>query len=586
MPAVTAGSSPLSGWTLYRRLLRYALPHWKIFGIAIVAMAAFAMTDTGFAALMQPMLDESFVARDPQLVRLIPILLIGLFVVRGATGFVCDYGMMWVGRRIVQQLREEMFRHLLRLPVAYYDAASTGKLTARLIYHVEQVAQASTSSLTILIRDTLTIIFLVAWMFYVSGWLAALFLVTAPAMAALVRHISGRFRQINRRLQNSMADVTQVAEEVIEGHRIVKTFAGETAETRKFDAINNKNRTLQMKLTATSAASTPIVQLIAASTLAIVIYLATREDIAETISPGEFVSFLAAMLLLLPPLKRLTTVNAALQKGIAAAESIFELLDSETERDRGTRALQRSRGEVEYRAVGFRYAGGRTPVFCQLSFRINPGETVALVGRSGCGKTTIAHLLARFYDPQEGCILLDGRDIRDYRLTDLRNQIGLVGQDVCLFNDSIAHNIAYGQLENACREDIIRAAEAAHAMDFIRELPQGLDTVVGQRGIRLSGGQRQRIAIARALLKNAPILILDEATAALDSESERGVQAGLARLMHQRTTLVIAHRLSTVEHADCILVLDRGTIIESGRHAELLAQNGQYAALYRLQFRD
>jgi subfamily B ATP-binding cassette protein MsbA len=586
MPAAGAGNSSVSSWSLYRRLLGYAYPHWKIFLIATVAMAAFAMTDTGFAALMQPMLDESFVARDPHLIRLIPVLLIGLFVLRGVTGFVSDYGMMWVGRRIVQQLRGEMFRHLLRLPVAFYEASSTGQLTTRLIYHVEQVSQASTSSLTILIRDSLTVAFLVAWMFYVSGWLAALFLVTAPVMSILVWHISRRFRHINRRLQNSMVDVTQVAEEVIEGQRIVKTFAGEGAETRKFEAINNKNRTLQMKLTATSAASAPTVQLIAASTLAIVIYLATREEVAATISPGQFVSFLAAMLLLLPPLKRLTTVNAALQKGLAAAESIFALLDSEMECDRGKRTLQRSRGEIEYRDVSFRYPSAQTEVMSHLSFDIKPGETVALVGRSGCGKSTIAHLLPRFYDPQDGCILLDGRDLRDYRLTDLRNQIGLVGQDVRLFNDSIAHNIAYGQLAAASREEIIQAAEAAHAMDFIRELPQGLDTIVGQHGIRLSGGQRQRIAIARALLKNAPILILDEATAALDAESERSVQAGLARLMHKRTTLVIAHRLSTVEHADCILVLDRGTIVESGQHAALLARDGLYAALYRLQFQD
>lgn len=585
MPAIPAGRDTTSAWQLYKRLLHYVVPHWKMFLVATVAMAVFATTDTGFAALMKPMLDESFVERDPDVIRILPFAIIGLFIVRGVTGFIADYSMMWVGRKVVHKLRDQMFRQLLRLPVSYYDANSSGQLVASLIYHVEQVSQSSTTAVKVLVRDTLTILFLVAWMFYISGWLALLFVVTAPVMALLIRLVSHRFRKINRRLQDSMADVTHIAQEVIDGQKIVKTFSGQETEARKFEAVNNKNRTLQVKLTATSAASTPIVQLIAASTLAVVIWLATHEKIVSTLSPGAFVSFLAAMLLLLPPLKRLTSVNAALQKGIAAAESVFDLLDTEGEQDAGTETEGRSQGDIAFRDVHFSYPERDEPVLRNISFTVHHGETVALVGRSGSGKTTLAHLLPRFYDPQSGEITLDDTSIRKYRLADLRNQIAFVGQEICLFNDTIAHNIAYGQLEDATPEEIEQAAEAAHALEFIRKLPQGFDTIVGQRGIRLSGGQRQRIAIARAVLKDAPVLILDEATAALDTESERAVQAGLEQLMNNRTTLVIAHRLSTVEHADRILVLDGGQIVESGTHSNLLQQGGQYAALYTLQFR-
>lgn len=585
MPAIPAGRDTTSAWQLYKRLLHYVVPHWKMFLVATVAMAVFATTDTGFAALMKPMLDESFVERDPDVIRILPFAIIGLFIVRGVTGFIADYSMMWVGRKVVHKLRDQMFRQLLRLPVSYYDANSSGQLVASLIYHVEQVSQSSTTAVKVLVRDTLTILFLVAWMFYISGWLALLFVVTAPVMALLIRLVSHRFRKINRRLQDSMADVTHIAQEVIDGQKIVKTFSGQETEARKFEAVNNKNRTLQVKLTATSAASTPIVQLIAASTLAVVIWLATHEKIVSTLSPGAFVSFLAAMLLLLPPLKRLTSVNAALQKGIAAAESVFDLLDTEGEQDAGTETEGRSQGDIAFRDVHFSYPERDEPVLRNISFTVHHGETVALVGRSGSGKTTLAHLLPRFYDPQSGEITLDDTSIRKYRLADLRNQIAFVGQEICLFNDTIAHNIAYGQLEDATPEEIEQAAEAAHALEFIRKFPQGFDTIVGQRGIRLSGGQRQRIAIARAVLKDAPVLILDEATAALDTESERAVQAGLEQLMNNRTTLVIAHRLSTVEHADRILVLDGGQIVESGTHSNLLQQGGQYAALYTLQFR-
>ncbi|MFN2309822.1 MAG: lipid A export permease/ATP-binding protein MsbA [Gammaproteobacteria bacterium] len=578
-------SAPPDSWATYRRLIGYVLPHWKLFLFSALAMVVFAATDTGFAALMKPMLDDSFVGKDPDAIRTIPLLLIGLFLVRGITGFISSYGMSWVGRQVIQSLRGEMFARLLSLPNRYYDAHPSGQLVAKLIYNVEQVSQASTNAITILIRDSLTVLFLLAWMFYISGWLASLFLLIGPLLVVLTRYVTRRYRVISRRIQDSMADVTQIANETIAGHKVVKAFGTQAYEQQRFDLINRKNAALQMKHIATSAAAVPATQFMAASVLAGVIYMATLDSMADKITPGGFVSFIAAMMLLMPCLKRLSTVNSALQRGIAAAEAIFALLDEAPEPDSGERPLVRARGSVEFREVGFRYPGAADPVLKGLSFVMEPGRMVALVGRSGSGKSTLAGLLPRFYDPQQGALLIDGVDIRDYRLADLRAQIALVSQDVVLFNDTVANNIAYGRAD-VSRDAIVHAAKIAHALEFIEALPQGFDTRIGERGVLLSGGQRQRLAIARALLKDAPILILDEATSALDSESERAIQAALETLMHGRTTLVIAHRLSTVEKADLILVMEAGAIVEAGRHAELLAGEGRYAALYRLQFRD
>lgn len=583
---MTAQAKANSGVRTYRRLLAYALPHWPVFAMAVVAMAVFAGTEAAFAALMKPLLDETFVAKDPDYIRWIPLALVGLFLLRGIAGFVSTYGMAWVARTVIYKLRRQLFDHLLRLPASFYDNNASGQLISKLTYNVEQVSQAATNAVTIVIRDSLSAIFLLGLMFYRSGALSLAFLVCGPFIAIVVVRVSKRFRKVSGRIQDSMGDVTHVTQEAIDGHRVVKTFGGQAYEAGHFEQVNHNNLRQQLKLTATTAASVPFIQFLAACALAGIVFLATQESMSEIRTAGSFASFLAAMMLLLPPLKRLTTVNAALQKGIAAAESVFSLLDTAPETDRGTRSLQRAEGRVEFRDVTFAYRPDQAPVLQNISFTVEPGRSVALVGRSGSGKSTLANLLPRFYEPGSGSILVDGIDVRDVKLADLRNQVALVSQHVTLFNDTVARNIAYGSLERCSREDIERAAEAAHAMHFIRELPEGLDTMVGENGVLLSGGQRQRLAIARAILKNAPILILDEATSALDTESEQHVQAGLQRLMHDRTTLVIAHRLSTVEGADQVLVLDKGRIVESGNHTELLAANGHYAALHRMQFAD
>jgi subfamily B ATP-binding cassette protein MsbA len=571
---------------LYKRLLGYAIPYWRLFALAVLAMVVFAATDTGLAALMKPMLDGNFIERDPQSVRLVPLALILLFVLRGLAGFASRYTMSWIGRRVIQELRRAVFHQQLRLPARYFDTNPSGRMLSRLTFDVEQVAEASTNAVTVLVRDSLTALFLLAYMFWISGWLTLLFLVVGPVLIALLRLVSRRFRTISRRIQDSMGELTQYSEEVIHGQRLIKAFNGEQWQERQFEAVNERNRKLHMKMAAALGASTPVVQLIAACVLALVIYLASQESVTREISVGSFVSFIAAMLLLLQPIKRLTNINALVQRGLAAARSIFTLLDEPIEADSGRLPLQRADGCIEFRHVSFAYDSNNAEVIDDLSFTISPGQTIALVGRSGSGKTTVASLLVRFYDPDKGGIYLDGHDLREYRLADLRQQIAMVGQEVVLFNDTLAHNIGYARPDGASADELEAAAEAAHAMSFIRDLPQGLQTRIGDRGVLLSGGQRQRIAIARAILKDAPILVLDEATSALDSESERLVQEALSTLTRNRTSLIIAHRLSTVERADRVLVLERGRLVESGSHAELLEKNGLYADLYRQQFSD
>jgi subfamily B ATP-binding cassette protein MsbA len=578
--------APGEARAIYGRLLRYAKPYWPALSFALVGMLVFAATEPVFAAMIKPLLDGSFVDRDPEVVRIMPLFLIALFLVRGVASFVDTFFLKYVGRRVVADLRQEMFEHLLRLPTGYYDRHGSGQTLSKFTYNVENVASATTSALTTVVRDGFTILGLMAYMLYIDVALSAIFLLVGPAMAVAVRYASKRFRRVSKRIQDRVGELTHTAQEAIEAHRVVKAFGGQRRETERFRRVNEKTRTLQMKMIATEAASVPLVQLIAALAIAVIVYLSTLQGLRADITVGTFMSFVVAMGLLLGPIKRLTAVNSQIQRGLIAAESLFELLDSATERDTGTRTLGRAEGRVEYLGVSHVYDPEKGPVLRGVDLVIRPGESVAFVGRSGSGKSTLVSLLPRFYDASEGQIRIDGIDVRELTLASLRAQISVVTQDVVLFNDTVANNIAYGVAAQVASAEIERAAEAAHALEFIRALPHGFDTLIGDRGVLLSGGQRQRLAIARAMLKDAPILILDEATSALDTEAERHIQAALERLMAHRTTLVIAHRLSTIERVDRILVLDAGQIVEQGRHDELLARGGYYARLHRLQFRD
>ena len=569
---------------LYLRLLRYVAPYWRMFALSLLAMVLVAATEPVFPALMKPLLDGSFVNKDPTTIRLIPFALVGLFLVRGLFGFVSDYALNWVSSRVVLDLRGEMFRRLVGLPTRFYDDASSGVLISKFAYDVTGVTGAATSVLTVMVRDTLTIAGLLAWMFYLDWKLSLITLVIGPLIALVIQAFSSRLREVSRNVQQAMGDITHVLDEAIECHKVVKVFGGQEYEQRHFGAAIKRVRDFAMRQTIAEGASVPLVQVCAAIAVAVIVYYSTQQSGANGVTVGGFVSFMTATLMLLSPLKRLTGVNASLQRGLAAAESVFSFVDEPPEEDSGTQSIGRAQGRIEFEHLTFSYPNATRPALADVNLGIAPGETVALVGGSGGGKTTLANLIPRFYQPSAGRILLDGIDMQTLTMASLRANLALVSQDVVLFNDTVAANIAYGPLAGASEAAIVAAAEAAHAMEFIREMPQGLQTMIGENGVRLSGGQRQRLAIARALLKNAPVLILDEATSALDTESERVVQAALETLMQGRTTLIIAHRLSTIEKADRIVVLQKGTIAEVGSHAELLAHDGLYAHLYKIQF--
>ena len=568
---------------LYFRLLRYVRPYTRIFILSMLGTAAAAATEPMIPALIQLLLDGSFVEKDPYTIRLMPILLVTVFIVRGITGFVGSVAMNWIAHRVVMDLRAALFDRLLTLPTRYFDDHSAGNLLSRLTYDVTQVMNATTQALITVVKDGLTVIGLLGWMLYLNWQLSLMAFLIAPGIALIIRTVSRRLRRLSRDLQELMGDLTHVIDEVLQGHKVIKIFGGQDYERKRFERVNNRVRQFSMKLVAASEASGPLVQLLAVLALGAVIYFASLQSAADQITVGGFVSLFGAMAMLLAPIKRLTKVNEQLQRGLAAAETIFALLDEPPEPDQGTQTLNRAQGAVSFRNLSHRYREDSAEVLHDLNLEVRPGETIALVGASGSGKTTLMALLPRFYEPESGTILLDGTPIQNLRLADLRANIAYVSQEIVLFNDTVAANIAYGAGFSISEAQIIQAAEYAQAMEFIRELPQGLHTLIGENGARLSGGQRQRIAIARALLKNAPILILDEATSALDTQSERKVQQALDALRQGRTAFVIAHRLSTIENADRIVVLDRGHIVEIGQHAELLAHNGRYASLYRLQ---
>lgn len=570
---------------VYRRLLTYARPHLGRFLIGVVGMVIFAATDASIAYFVQRFLGGAFVDPDPRIIWAVPLGALLIFLLRGGGDFLAQYFPGWVGRQVIKSLRAELFAHYLRLPMRHYDTAASGGMLSRLTYNIELVAEATTQVVTVLIRDTLTVIFLLGMLLWLDWQLALFVLALAPMIAKLIQIVNRLFRRYSARIQASMGDVTRTGKEALDGIKVIKIFGAERYEEALFENANERNRLGHLRLIRSRALAAPILQMVAALALAAVLYFSIAQVLEQTLRVDEFMAFLTALLLLTAPMRRLVGIFGPLQQGIAAGASVFEILDTPIEDAGGSRALDRARGAIEFRDVSFSYADDKGAVLAGITLRIEPGQTVAIVGRSGSGKSTLVGLLARFYDPDAGAVLLDGHDVRGYRLQDLRRQISLVSQDVMLFDDSIRRNIAFGLADP---EDVRvqTAAQAAYVMEFAESMPLGLDTPIGERGGMLSGGQRQRLSIARALLKDAPVLVLDEATSALDNESERRIQGALENLSRDRTTLVIAHRLSTIERADLIVVMDEGRIVESGRHAELLARQGLYAQLHRRQFAE
>jgi subfamily B ATP-binding cassette protein MsbA len=573
-------------WQTFKRLWQFIRLYKQGLAVAVVALVASAASDTYMVSLLKPLLDEGFGSTDSDFLKILPVIIFVMMLIRGISNFVSSYCLNWVSGNVVMLMRRKIFRQFIHMPVAFFDRESTGSLLSRITYDSEQVAGATSRALVSIVREGASIIGLLFLMFWNSWELSLVLLIVAPVVAWGIRIVSKRFRKISKNMQTTMGHVTSSAEQMLKGHKVVLSYGGQALESQRFDQVSNQMRQQSMKLVTAQAAANPIIQIIASLALIAVLYLASFDAIREDLTPGTFTVIFSAMFGLMRPLKALTNVTSQFQRGMAASQTLFSLMDLETEADTGTYETDKAKGEIKVDNVTFTYQGKEKPALQNVSFEIPEGKTLALVGRSGSGKSTIANLFTRFYDVDSGSIKLDGRDIREYTLMNLRTHFALVSQNVHLFNDTIANNIAYAAEEDYSREQIEEAARLAHAMEFIDNMPDGLETVIGENGASLSGGQRQRIAIARALLRNAPVLILDEATSALDTESERAIQSALDELQKDKTVLVIAHRLSTIENADQILVVDDGEVVERGCHSELMERDGAYAQLHRIQFGD
>lgn len=550
-----------------------------------IALVLNALADSGLIYLLKPLLDDGFGKANNSFLKIMAFVVVGMIILRGITNFISNYCLAWVSGKVVMTMRRRLFKHLMFMPVSFFDRNSTGKLLSRITYDSEMIASSSSGSLITIVREGAYIISLLAVMFYTSWELTLVLFVIGPIIAVLITIVSKIFRKLSKNLQDSMGELTATTEQMLKGHKVVLSFGGQLVEEERFNKVSNNMRRKGMKMVTADSISDPVVQIIASLALAAVLFLATTPLIAEdNLSAGSFTVVFSSMLAMMRPLKSLTNVNSQFQRGMAACQTLFAILDLEPEKDNGTYQAEPAKGELEFKNVSFAYQGKEELALNNISFSVPAGKTVALVGRSGSGKSTIANLVTRFYDIEQGEILLDGVNIQDYRLSNLRENCAVVSQQVHLFNDTIANNIAYAAQDKYSREEIIAAAKAAYALEFIEKLPQGFDTVIGENGASLSGGQRQRLAIARALLRNSPVLVLDEATSALDTESERAIQSALAELQKDKTVLVIAHRLSTIEKADEILVVDQGKIVERGSHSELMALDGAYKQLHKLQF--
>ncbi|WP_419148216.1 lipid A export permease/ATP-binding protein MsbA [Pseudoalteromonas 'SMAR'] len=569
---------------IYARLFSY-VKEFKLAAIfAVVGMIGYAAMDASFVALMDPFIDEGLTAGNRDVLKLAPLVVIALVIGRGVFNYMASYCLSYVGSQVVKTLRQQLFEHMLYLPVSFHDQHSNGELISKITFDTEQVQQAVTRALQVLIREGAFVLFLLITMFYASWQLSLIFLVIVPVVAVIVTVVSKRFKKISKNIQDAMGEVTKGSEQMMSGHKVIHGFGGQDKTIAHFASVNNHNRQQRVKMDATKALSVSVIQIIAASAMAVILAIVAMPSMIDKISSGTFVTLITSMMMMLRPLKQLANVNSDLQRGISAANSVFSILDLDKEHDQGELNIERAKGNIDIKGLTFTYPGKDEPVIADMSLNIAAGQSIALVGRSGSGKSTLSNLLPRYYDIDHGVIELDGVDIQHYTLADLRAQFAIVSQQVVLFSDTIANNIMYGLTQPLSPEALEKVAKQAHVWEFVKDLPDGLNTMIGENGMMLSGGQRQRIAIARAIVKDAPILILDEATSALDTESERFIQEALQELMRDKTTIVIAHRLSTIEHCDCIYVLDKGQIIEQGKHQQLLAQQGMYHALCKMQY--